>query len=154
QNDDGGPGYGKDSMLTFVAPADGTYRVRVRDANGAGGPGYAYRVTVRPPRPDFLVSFSPTAPVVSKGGAAPISVTVTRRDGYEGPIAVRLENLPPGFAAPPTFIESGQTTTAFALTATTNAGSPDTKAPPMKLTATAMIAGHEARREAAGSAPK
>ena len=31
---------------------------------------HAYRLTIRPPRPSFNVSFSPTAPAVSKGSAS------------------------------------------------------------------------------------
>ena len=34
RNDDGGPGYGKDSRLRFTAPADGEYIVRLRDVRG------------------------------------------------------------------------------------------------------------------------
>jgi len=32
RNDDGGPGFGKDSRLVFDAPADGEYQVRVVDS--------------------------------------------------------------------------------------------------------------------------
>src|SRR5579872_3840766 len=51
RNDDGGPGYGKDSLLHFTAPADGDYIVRIRDVRRATGPDYAYRLTVRQPSP-------------------------------------------------------------------------------------------------------
>ena len=51
RNDDGGPGYDKDSRLFFDPPADGDYLARVGDARGQGGVGYAYRLTIRPPRP-------------------------------------------------------------------------------------------------------
>src|SRR5436305_7614125 len=84
RNDDGGPGYGKDSRLRFDPPASGEYRVRVSDARGQGGPNHAYRVTVRPPRPDFSVSVNPTAPSVWKGGALPMTVTADRREGFDG----------------------------------------------------------------------
>jgi WD40 repeat protein len=152
RNDDGGPGYGKDSRLFFDPPSDGTYQVRVTDARGSGGPGHAYRVTVRPPKPDFAVSFNPTAPAVWKGGALPISVTTTRIDGFDGPIRLKLEGLPAGFHAPETFIEGNLTTTAFALFADTAASVPtDTK---LKLVATATIGGQEVVREAAGGLPK
>jgi hypothetical protein len=154
RNDDGGPGYGKDSRLTFDAPADGEYRVRVTDARGEAGPAHAYRVTVRPPRPDFRVSFSPTAPAVWKGGALPVSVTATRLDNFDGPIELKLENLPPGFQAPATTIEAGQTTTAFALFADAATKAPDAKHPPLKLVARAMIEGKEVVRDAAGGLPK
>ncbi len=66
RNDDGGSGYGKDSRIFFDPPADGNYQVRVNDARGASGPTHAYRVTVRPPKPDFAVTFNPTAPSVWK----------------------------------------------------------------------------------------
>ena len=59
RNDDGGPGYGKDSRIFFDPPADGEYAVRVGDAREPGGPEFGYRLTVRPPRPDFTVSFNP-----------------------------------------------------------------------------------------------
>ena len=109
RNDDGGPGYGKDSRIFFDPPADGEYRVRIRDARGQGGELYAYRLAVRPPRPDFSVEFSPQKVAVWKGGSVPITVTATRIDGFDGPITVKLTDLPSGFDAPTTTIESGQT---------------------------------------------
>jgi hypothetical protein len=154
RNDDGGPGYGKDSRLRFDPPADGEYIVRVRDARGQGGPDFGYRLTVRPPRPNFSVKFNPTAPAVWKGGALPISVTADRLDDFDGRIQVRLENLPPGFSAPSTFIEAGQTSTNFALFADAKTANPDPKAPPLKLVATAMIDGQQVVREATGGSPK
>ncbi|MDB5313706.1 MAG: translocation protein TolB [Gemmataceae bacterium] len=152
RNDDGGPGYGKDSRVFFDAPADGVYQARVTDARGAGGPAHAYRLTVRPPRPDFSVSFNPTAPGVWKGGAIPVSVTATRLDGFDGPIRVQLEGLPPGFHAPAAAIEAGQNSTAFALFAAADAAVP--AGTQLKLGAKAMIGGKEVAREAAGGLPK
>jgi WD40 repeat protein len=152
RNDDGGPGYGKDSRLFFDVPADGQYQARVTDARGAGGPGHAYRVTIRPPKPDFTVSFSPTAPSVWKGGAIPVSVTATRLDGFEGPIRLELQGLPPGFTAPVTFIEGNQTTTAFSLHAQADAKAPTSGS--IKLVAKATINGNEVLHESAGGLPK
>jgi WD40 repeat protein len=152
RNDDGGTGFGKDSFLLFDAPADGLYQVRVSDAAGAYGPTHAYRVTVRPPKPDFSVSFNPTAPTIWKGGAVPIGVTVTRHDGFEGPVRVQLESLPDGLQAPATFVEAEQTSTSFALFAEAGATiPPNTK---LKLVARANADGREIVREAMGGAPK
>jgi WD40 repeat protein len=153
RNDDGGPGYGRDSRLFFDPPADGEYLVRVGDSRGQGGPGYAYRLTVRPPRPDFTVSFSPTSPAVWKGGAVPVTVTADRSDGYEGAIALRLENVPPGFRAPVSSIPAGENSTAFALYAEPGAASPG-KLPPLKLVAEATIDGRKVVREATGGLPR
>jgi WD40 repeat protein len=153
RNDDGGPGYGKDSCLFFDPPADGTYRVRIGDARGQAGPTYAYRLTVRPPRPDFSIRFNPTAPSVWKGGAVPISVTATRIDGFDGRIDLALENLPPGFSAPPTHIGRDDTTTAFSLWADADAKATTTGSAP-KLVARATIDGKSVVREATGQLPK
>ncbi|MBL8799110.1 MAG: hypothetical protein JNM56_34815, partial [Planctomycetia bacterium] len=153
RNDDGGPGYGKDSRLFFDPPADGTYRVRVSDARGQGGPQHGYRVTVRPPRPGFNLRFNPTAPSVWRGGAAPVTVTADRIDGFDGEIAIRPENLPPGFSAPKTSIPAGETTTAFALFAEAAAPEPD-QAAPLKLIGSASIGGREVVHEASGGKPQ
>ena len=42
-NDDA---FGADSFLRFTAATDGKYGVRIRDANGRGGPAYVYRLTL------------------------------------------------------------------------------------------------------------
>jgi hypothetical protein len=153
RNDDGGPGFGKDSYLLFDPPADGEYAVRVGDSNGQGGPRHLYRLTVRPPRPSFNVTFSPTSPAVSRGSALPINVTATRTDGYEGPIELRLEGLPPGLSAPATAIPAGENSTSFALWAEPDAPVPKDAAPP-RLIARATIDGKEVVREVKGQAPK
>jgi WD40 repeat protein len=153
RNDDGGPGFGKDSRLVFDPPADGDYQVRVGDARGLAGLRHAYRLTVRPPRPGFTVRFSPTAPAVSKGAAVPVTVTASRADEFDGPIEVRLENLPPGFHAPATTIPAGESRTSFALYAEPTATVP-AKSAPLKLVARAVIDGKELVREVTGGLPK
>jgi hypothetical protein len=169
-NDDGGASYGKDSRLFFDPPADGEYQVRIGDSRGKAGENYAHRLTIRPPRPSFTVSFNPTSPAVWKGGALPINVTAERLDGFDGAIDVRLENLPPGFSAPATTIPAGETTTSFALWADPSAQTPVGVSPsgggteppkggtpaaaPLKLVARAIINGKEMVREATGGLPK
>jgi WD40 repeat protein len=154
RNDDGGPGYGKDSRITFDAPADGEYRVRVADARGQGGNAYAYRLTVRPPRPSFEVRWSPTSPMVRKGDGLPINVTAERIDGFEGPIELRLVNVPPGLHAPEaTAVPASENSTSFALWADANAVVA-ADAAPLKLVARAKIDGHEMVREVPGGVVK
>lgn len=145
RNDDAGAGFGKDSRLFFDPPADGVYQVRVSDARGAFGPTHAFRVTVRPPKPDFTVTANASGQTLLKGGAVPVNVTVTRLDGYSGPVALRLEGLPAGFSSPRTTVESGHTTTAFALYA--DATAELAKSPQVKLIASATINGKEVTHE-------
>jgi hypothetical protein len=152
QNDDGGPGYGKDSRLFFDPPADGDYFVRVGDSRGQGGANYSYRLTIREPRPSFKVRFSPTSPAVWRGGAVPILVSAERVDGFEGPIELHLQNLPDGLSAPQTTIPAGEYTTTFALWADADAKLP-AKPPLLKLVGKASIEGHEVVREVAGGLP-
>ncbi|MFL5244097.1 MAG: WD40 repeat domain-containing protein [Gemmataceae bacterium] len=154
RNDDGGPGFGKDSRLVFDPPADGEYQVRIADARGQGGRDYIYRLTLRPPRPSYNLSFNPTAPTVAKGSAIPITVTAERIDEFDGPIEVKLENLPPGFSAPATTIPEGERSTSLALYAAPTAAAPQEKAPVPKLVAKAMVNGQAVVREVAGSLPK
>jgi WD40 repeat protein len=145
RNDDGGPGFGKDSFVLFDVPADGGYQVRVTDARGAHGPSHAFRVLVRTPKPDFGVTASASGPQLLKGGSVPVNVTITRADGFDGEVSVRLKNLPAGLSAPPTFVEAGHHTTAFPLFADATAALPEK--PNVVLVATATIAGKEVTRE-------
>jgi len=159
RNDDGDGAFGKDSRLVFDPPADGEYQVRIGDARGQGSSRHAYQLTVRPPRPDFTVSFSPTTPAISKGGAVAINIRAERRDEFDGPIEVRLENLPPGFSAPATTIPAQENSTSLSLFADPSAtvrshaerGSEMEK---IKLIAHAVIDGKQVVREATGGSPK
>jgi len=148
RNDDGGPGFGKDSMLIFDPPADGVFQVKVRDGRGSGGPTHAYRLTVRPPKPDFSLGFAPGQPTVWKGGAVPIGFTATRSDGFDGPIRVRLAGMPAGFSAPEGLIQKDQLVTSVALFAEANATlAADAK---FKVIATATVNGKEIAHEVDG----
>ncbi|HMF19320.1 MAG TPA: c-type cytochrome domain-containing protein [Gemmataceae bacterium] len=153
RNDDGGPGYGRDSRLFFDPPGDGEFRVRISDSRGRGGSGYAYRLTVRLPRPNFNVSFNPTSPTVSRGGAVSITATAERLDGYQGEIALRLENVPDGFSAPATTIPAGENSTVFAFFADRAAKDPG-KAKAMTLVARASIGGKDVVKNVDGGLPK
>jgi Planctomycete cytochrome C/WD domain, G-beta repeat len=153
RNDDGGPGYGKDSRVVFDAPADGAYLVRIGDSSGMSSPTSAYRLTIRPAEPRFTVSFSPEKPDVSKGGGASINVTATRLDNYEGPIPVQFKDLPPGFHSPKTIISAGQISTALTLSADADAPMPGANAT-LKLTAEADIDGSHIHSEKTGGVPK
>lgn len=153
RNDDGGAGYGKDSRLFFDPPADGDYQVRIGDARGQGGSAYAYRLTVRRPRPSFQVRFSPTNPAVWQGGAVPITISADRSDGFDDAIDLKLDNLPPGFSAPPTTIPAGELSTTVALFAEPAATVP-AGALPLKVTARAVIDGQAVVREVAGAVPQ
>ncbi len=117
ENDDGGPGYGKDSLVHFTAPADGDYRVHIKDVRGLSGENLAYRLTIREPNPDFRLTVSPRNPNVPVGGSIAINVTAFRMDGFSGPIDVKLEKLPGSLKAASAVIAPGQVSTTLLLSA-------------------------------------
>ena len=90
-NDDGGTRFGgKDSRLHFEAPADGTYFLRLRDVRGLEGERFAYRLTAREPAPDYSIAFDPRSFNIPRGGRVSVTVTAERKDGFNGPIDVRV----------------------------------------------------------------
>ena len=107
RNDDGGPGFRGDSRLLFDVPVDGKYFVRVRDVRDQSGEDFVYRLVVRPQQEDFKLSLTPENPNVPRGSARTCDVNVERLDGFEGPIDVVLQGLPPGVTATPLQIEAG-----------------------------------------------
>ncbi len=117
RNDDGGPGYGADSRLDFEAPADGDYLVHLKDVRNQGGPGFAYRLTIREAAPDFTLVADPDNPNVPLGGSTPMTVSVNRLQGYEGPIEVEVKGLPQGLTASKAEIAAGEDSAVVVLSA-------------------------------------
>jgi hypothetical protein len=152
RNDDGGPEYGADSKLDFVAPADGDYILHLKDVRDLEGPDYAYRLTVRDAVPDYRLTTKPENPNVPQGGSVPISVIADRLPGYEGPIEIEVQGLPAGVAAARATIPAGQTSTVVVLSAGQNAaaGAPSS---PIKIVGHASVAGHDLVRIANAGEP-
>ena len=135
RNDDAGPTYAKDSRVTFEAPADGDYLVRVEDVRGLGGEDFGYHLVIRRPHPDFQFSVATENPNVPRGGTTLVAVSLTRIDGFDGAVEVRAEGLPPGVSATPAVIAAGEFTAALSLTA--DASAPAFSPPTWSLVATA-----------------
>lgn len=124
-DDDSRRRMGADSRLTFTAPRDGNYLVRVSDARGFGGSEYKYSLMIRPRRPDFRVTLAGADPTVSPGSAREFTVTAERLDDFEGPIQVDIDGLPPGFqVTTPVIIEAGQNTALGVISAAKDAPPP------------------------------
>ena len=145
RNDDGGPGYGADSKLDFVAPADGDYFLHLKDVRGMEGPDHAYRLTIREATADFRLKADPENPNIPRGGPTAMTVSVTARQGDEAPIAVEVSGLPPGVTASPATILPGEDSTVVVLTAASNAPM-DAPPAPIVVTGHATINGHEITR--------
>jgi hypothetical protein len=83
-----------DPELAFTAPADGKYRVVVRELNGRGGPHHAYLLRALAPEPDFTLTLSADKFDVTPGKPANVVVNVVRSNGFAQAIDVMAEHLP------------------------------------------------------------
>ena len=107
-----------DAAVRWVAPEDGLFQVAVNDLYGTqrGDVRLAYRLNIRPERPDFQLFLLPDAPnlpdalTVSAGGRDLASVLAVRSDGFNGPIRIEAVDLPPGLRCEPVVIPAGQST--------------------------------------------
>ncbi len=97
-----------DSRLCVQLPEDGVYQVRLSDAQQQGGPEFAYRLHLHPPRPDFALLATPSTLNQRSTQPLPITVHAVRKDGFRGTIEVYLENAPPGFSLEAAVIPEGQ----------------------------------------------
>ncbi len=80
---------GGEGQLGYKAPASGTYFLAVEELASRGGPGFAYRVLVRRPKPEVILQAEPLTLNAPQGGVAVVKVNALRL-GYQGPIHFRL----------------------------------------------------------------
>jgi hypothetical protein len=140
-DDDAERKLGADSRLTFVAPADGAYLVRVTDTRSPGSERHTYRLVVREAKPDFSVKLSPDATAVPPGSAVQFTVRADRVDNFDEDIRVDIAGLPPGFvASTPVIIQAGHVEARGTLWAAGEAPqTTDANGATSKLTATATV---------------
>lgn len=99
--------YHKDPQLYFKAPADGRFVVCVRDVHGRGGPLFAYHLRAEPAAPDFDIRTECYYAMLAPGTRAVWFARIFRLAGYEGPVTVSVEGLPPGASCEPVTIPAG-----------------------------------------------
>ncbi len=105
-----------DPEVRFNPPADGTYRVSIRDLNGQGGPRYAYLLTAGRPRADFALTLKSDRFAITPGTPLEVVVAVERREGYAEPIEIGLAEHFDGVIAPPvTSFKAGSTASSVTL---------------------------------------
>ncbi len=141
-----------DPAYRFQAPADGKYRVSLRDRyfESRGGPQLVYRLAIRPERPDFRIAALPIAPkpqdqlqvgdpwelVLRKGDNVQVDIFSFRQDGFNGVIDIAVEGLPEGVTCKGASIGPGQNATTLVFSST------EAVAPwngPIKIVGTAQI---------------
>lgn len=147
ENDDSGDReLGNDSRLTFTAPRDGEYLIKVTDVRGFGGDNFDYTLTVRPPKPDFTPSIAAgKGATVAAGSGTRITFQVDRADNFDGEVRFDVTGLPEGFSiSTPVVVQAGHLQARAVLSTTLDAKE---KAPPkevwndVQITATGTIHG-------------
>ena len=148
-DDDAHRKLGKDSRLTFVAPAEGTYYIRVTDVRGFEGENFKYELTARHPLPDFKVTLTGNDPTIGAASGKPFTVKAERIDNFNGPIHVDITGVPPGFAVTtPLVIAAGLYEAYGVINALEGAAAPtEEQLQAIKVTATATVCGQERTKD-------
>ncbi len=123
---------GSDPSITFKAPADGSYRLLVRElaADSRGGIDRAWVLEARRPDPRFRLvvplaqpdradpkKLARAVPSLPIGGRLVVDVFVVRLGGFTGDVTLEPQGLPAGVTAAPTVIPSRSNRGMLVLTA-------------------------------------
>lgn len=150
-DDDGMRKLGRNSKLTFVAPADGDYLVRVSDVRGSSSPQHTYELVIRRPEPGFTASVGGAGGTVNAGGGKTLSFRVERIDNFMGPVRFEIDGLPPGFLVSNNVVVQEGLYEAFGVIHNSPFAPPlDGGWDKLKITAVAQVAGKEVRRDVSG----
>lgn len=102
--------FNRDPVGTFTAPAAGKYRLLVQDRYRNGGPRFQYVLRVGKPVPDIYpvvfhaTTTDPSCPTVRQGGSTHYELCLNRWAGFNGPVTITAEGLPPGVFCPPVHV--------------------------------------------------
>lgn len=132
-----------DSYVRAKLPQDGVYFVRLADAQRQGGAPWRLRLSA--PRPDFVLSVTPSAINMRGGIAMPIAVHALRLDGFDGAISLSLRNAPAGFELQGAVLPAGRDSIVMTLTPPLR---PPDEAVPLHIEGAARIGTHTVVRAA------
>lgn len=125
-----------DPSYRFAIPADGLYRVTVRDRywESRGSPDLQYHLAIRPEEHDFRLVVVPAAPVqnataviqtwapgLRRGESLHVKVAAIRKHGFKGVIDVSAENLPAGVTCRSVSIDGSLSATDLVFTVSEDA---------------------------------
>ena len=133
-----------DSYIRTEIPADGTYYVQITDTAHHGSPSSTYRLRLSPPQPDFALRTEPSHFDV-RSNTASVNIYAIRKDGFNGPITLRLTEPAAGFDAKPVTLPADAEKIPFAIRYT---GKNLKGTVPAVITGTAQIDGKQKTRQA------
>ena len=142
QNDDA---IGADARIEKQFGEAGEYFIKIRDLLNRGGLDFGYRLAIRPPRRNFMVTFAPDTPRVARGSYAIVKVDEQRQAGFDGAIEAWLENLPPGVTAEPLLVPPDSAVSPLIVLHADESAAPGHHR--LKLLASGVIGGKRVVRE-------
>ncbi|HWB07651.1 MAG TPA: PPC domain-containing protein [Pirellulales bacterium] len=93
---------GRRAHVEWRSPSEGRVSLRVRDLQrlNCGGPEFGYHLSMRENEPDFELSLAADyANILPGKNGLTLEVVVLRVGGFDAPIELRAEGLPPGVTA-------------------------------------------------------
>jgi hypothetical protein len=89
-----------DSLVeNWTVPADGRYVLEVTDLHQRGGPDFVYFLQATPAVPDFYLEADTDKTPLAPGTSGVVYVRVYRKNGFNGPVQLAIDGLPPGVTA-------------------------------------------------------
>lgn len=83
----------------WSVPADGNYRLEVRDLHQRGGVDFPYGVIIRRAEPFYQLEVDTDKTLLAPGMGSAFFVRAIRKNGFAGEIKLSVEGLPPGVSA-------------------------------------------------------
>lgn len=154
-----------DPTYRFQVPADGKYRISVRDRyfEARGNPGLVYRLSLRKPQPDFRLIAMPHRPpqganklnasrtiTLRRGSRVPVRILVENRDGFSGEIDLHASGLPEGVTVEKAVVSPGSSGGPMLIFHASKDAAE--WAGPIEITGTAKIGDEEVTRTAMAGA--
>jgi hypothetical protein len=106
-----------DPSLVFKAPKSGFYYVRLIDDQNKGGADYGYRLRIDDVKPEFDLRISPSNLAIPKGGTANLSVSIIRKNRFNGEVDIFAKGLPSGFKLSKARLVRGESQLKMTITA-------------------------------------
>lgn len=105
--------------LSWTAPQDGVFAIRVRDLRFGvkGGSAFTYQLSVAPAVEDFALRLATDSVSVTQGAETSIPVEVVRLGGFSGPIELKLEGLRDGITIAGTTVAENKSNAKIKLKA-------------------------------------
>lgn len=92
---------GRDPVMRWTAPEDGEYRIVVSEVNRMAAPHSYYRLSLAHEKPSFTVTVTGDLFTAKVNEPLSMSFVITRQNGFDGRLTLKLVDPPQGLTAEP-----------------------------------------------------